>query len=304
MRAQGGLDGRVHQETDNPGHSVNEVNQNKALKQTAPKGPGSSQTQIDPVRCCGTFSQLGGSGNTETINQASALSASNPGASQSSSIIGESRTPDGTCIISQKASINGDSDTNGATHTPCPLLIVETACNVDGCTAETPVFGEVRSSLDKTVRNDTQQQADFADSTTATTDDTVEFKITYTNNGTVDAHSVTITDPIPATMGVAGPDECTPTCSINADTVTWDIGTVGPDESVDVFFFADTSEGSNDSTITNTASVLTKEEGPGAASDSATVVVPNTAPPISGLTIGVRNVSRGDTAFCTTGTTL
>lgn len=297
---EGGLDGRVHQETDNPGHSNNDVNQNKALKQTVPKGGGSNQTQIDPVRCCGTFSQLGGTGNTETINQASSLSASQPGATQTSTIIGESRTPDGTCIVTQKASINGDSDTNGATHSPCPLLIVETACNVDGCTAETPVFGEVISSLDKTVRNDTRLESEFADSTDATTDDTVEFKITYSNVGTVDAHSVTVTDVLPPTMGFAGPDECTPACSFDGDTNTlrWDLGTVAPDESVDLFFFADTSEASS-GTITNTASVLTKEEGPGADSDSASVVVP--IPPASSLSLLVRNLTDGGT-FGTTAT--
>jgi uncharacterized repeat protein (TIGR01451 family) len=284
---EGGIDARVHQEVDGAtAHSTNEVNQSKALQQTVPKGSVSSQIQIDPVRCCGTFSQLGGTGNTETINQVSALKASLPGASQKSSIIGESRSPDGSCTISQKASINGDSDTNGGTHSPCPLFIVQTSCNVDGCTAETPVFGEVSSSLDKTVRNDTQLEETFADSTTATTDDTVEFKITYTNNGTVDAHSVTVTDPLPATMAYG--EECSPApCSFTGGAVTWDIGTVAPDESVDVFFLADTSEASSGSTITNTASVLTKEEGPGAASDSATVTVPANSPS-SSLLLGVR----------------
>jgi hypothetical protein len=130
--ANGGLEGRVHQETDT-GSSTNHARQRKQQKMSAPAG--SSQFQHDPVRCCGTFSQIGGSGNTENIDQAASLRASEPEANQEIDLRGESRSPDGSCKVSQKASTNSASTPNSASFSPCPFLILSTTC-IDGVVSE------------------------------------------------------------------------------------------------------------------------------------------------------------------------
>jgi hypothetical protein len=137
----GGLEGRVHQDTDT-GSSTNNADQSKHQKMNG--GNGSFQLQVDPVRCCGTFSQIGGSGNHEDIDQRSSLDASEPDANQRLSLLGDSRSPEGSCSISQHARINADKTTNGASIDPCPTLIVATECiqgfeeQDPGCTAFPP----------------------------------------------------------------------------------------------------------------------------------------------------------------------
>jgi hypothetical protein len=129
-----GLFGKVHQETST-GSSLNKVKQSKQLKMSG----GSSQTQIDPVRCCGTASQLGGAGNSEDINQSSNLSAKgDDDPFQSSDLQGDSRSVPGTCSISQKARVNGDTENNASgAISPCPFLQLGTSCQNGGET-ETP----------------------------------------------------------------------------------------------------------------------------------------------------------------------
>jgi hypothetical protein len=137
----GGLEGRVHQDTDT-GSSTNNADQSKRQKMNG--GNGSFQLQVDPVRCCGTFSQIGGTGNHEDIDQHSALDASEPDANQQISLLGNSLSPDGSCSISQHARINTDTTTNGASIDPCPTLVVATECTQGfeeqdpGCTAFPP----------------------------------------------------------------------------------------------------------------------------------------------------------------------
>lgn len=130
--ANGGLEGRVHQETDT-GSSQNNARQRKQQRMSA--AAGSTQYQHDPVRCCGTFSQIGGTGNKEDIDQAAALKASEPEANQEIDITGSSRSPDGSCTIHQKASTNDASTPNSASFSPCPFLILETTCT-DGVVSE------------------------------------------------------------------------------------------------------------------------------------------------------------------------
>ncbi len=143
----GGLEGHVHQDTVS-GSSKNKANQSKRQKVSAASG--SSQFQYDPVRCCGTFSQEGGSNNSEDINQSSTLDATEPLANQVSALIGESRSPDGSCMINQHAKIGDGSETNSASFSPCPFVILVTQCeggNITegegGCTAFPPQTGEI-----------------------------------------------------------------------------------------------------------------------------------------------------------------
>jgi hypothetical protein len=120
----GGMEGRIHQDTAS-GTQLNDANQSKRQHLSAPDG--SSQTQFDPVYCCGVGSQVGGTG-MENINQSSAQDATEDDASQESALIGQSLTPDGTCTIMQKASNNVDSASNSESLTPCPFLVLATAC--------------------------------------------------------------------------------------------------------------------------------------------------------------------------------
>jgi uncharacterized repeat protein (TIGR01451 family) len=299
----GGLEGHVHQDTVS-GSSLNKAKQDKHQKATGPAN--ASQTQFDPVRCCGTFSQFGGSGNVEDINQSSSIGASNPAANQHSMLIGESVTPNGKCTVNQHAALDSASANNSEVLTPCPFLTLTTACTTgsvdiqavsrgDNCTAFAPYFG-VDSTLDKTVRNG---DGSFADTADASTGDIVEFKIDYTNTGPADADSVIVTDVVPDGLAyVVGSCSSSPNpCTYNSDTKTiaWNLGTVPGDETPSLTFEAEVVQEAVGS-ITNTASASTFEEGAGAVSDSASVSVV-VSPPISGLTIGVRNVTQGETTF-------
>jgi uncharacterized repeat protein (TIGR01451 family) len=287
----GGLEGHVHQDTaiGGPGSSTNEVKQSKALKEAVPKGPGSSQTQYDPISCCGFFSQEGGSGNSETINQSSSVSASNPGANQSVNVIGTSNT-DGTCQVSQSASINNDSATNSANFTPCPFLTVETTCSggseSSDCSAPTPVLGAPDSSLDLGVKNLSAEQLDYFDSIIAFSNQTLQYRAVYANSGTGSAHNVQVTIPIPPGLTYADsfcPQSSTLTqdqsgrftalvCTLGPAS---DPGTVAPD--TDALFSTATLDVTVDTTeacrhIGNTAAVQTAEEGT-VPSDSTNVTV-------------------------------
>jgi hypothetical protein len=138
----GGLDGRVHQDTTS-GKQHNDANQDK--RQHAKAADGSSQTQVDPLYCCGAGSQTGGSNNHESIDQASSQDATAPDVFQESSLIGQSLTPNGTCDVKQHARDNADATTNSASLSPCPFLILSTECSsggeeeAPGCTAFLPI---------------------------------------------------------------------------------------------------------------------------------------------------------------------
>jgi uncharacterized repeat protein (TIGR01451 family) len=273
----GGLDGRIHQETTGSGHSNNDVNQNKALKQTVPKGPGSTQDQTDPVRCCGTFSQVGGTGNTETISQSSSLTASDPGADQSSTLIGESNSPTGSCSITQRGSVNNDSNTETNSFSPCPPVTIITSCESGtegGCSS----FERAPdSSLVLSVRNVTKEGS-FGSTATAETGDTLEYQIVYDNTGNGAAHNVTLNVPIPA-----GTTYFSSFCPQNSSVITSftcllgpasSPGTVVPGESA-IFRTATMRVVVNatSGSITNTASVSTLEEGSTSSGSTSVSVV-------------------------------
>jgi uncharacterized repeat protein (TIGR01451 family) len=293
----GGLEGHVHQETTGSGSSQNKAKQNKQQKVA---GPASAvQTQYDPVRCCGTFTLIGPG--VDDINQSSSIGASNPGALQKSDLIGESRTPNGKCSVNQHAAIDTASANNSETLAPCYFLILTTSCTAnvitidaptrgDNCTAAEPDRG-VTSSLLKEVRNGDES---YSSATEASPGDTVDFQISYDNVNPYheDAHSLTVTDVVPAGLTYV-PGSCTDepnTCSYNTlnKTITWDLGSVPGNEFPPLHFQAVVDEEAS-GTITNTATAATEEEGADAASDSATVEVVD--PPVSSLTLSVRKTA-------------
>ncbi len=150
----GGIDGYVHQDTVS-GRSRNHADQHKGQDLDAPSG--SSQTQYDPLRCCGTASQIGGSNNAEQVRQSSTQDASDGNAFQMIAILGESFSPEGRCSVSQRASNNSDSATNDASAEPCtPPLVLATVCTSDdgegACTAQTVEDGCVDPFCDSTIQ--------------------------------------------------------------------------------------------------------------------------------------------------------
>jgi hypothetical protein len=122
--SSGGTEARVHQKTDT-GHQLNDANQDKHQHLSGPDG--STQTQFDPMFCCGAGSQIGGTGR-ENINQQVAQDATDPNAAQEALLLGQSLTPDGTCDIKQMARNNIDSARNAESLTPCPFLELAIVC--------------------------------------------------------------------------------------------------------------------------------------------------------------------------------
>ena len=278
----GGLDGHVHQDTVS-GHLVNVVNQSKRQHQQA--GPGSSQSQWDPISCCGFASQFGGSHNKETINQSSALN-SGPGAFQRSEIEGTSRTPDGTCVVSQHASVNGARTKNSDTVTPCPFLTLDTSCtsgstdaSVNGggsgsCEASPPDTSSPNppiSSLSKQVSNNNDT---YGTDTTTVNGGTLSYEINYSNSSdaTGTAHNVVITDPIPAGT-TYNTGSCSPGCTVSGGTITWNLGDIPPDGGGSMFFQV-TVTASPPTVITNTASGHDDDEAPFSSNPTTATVVP------------------------------
>ena len=124
------------------GRSRSHADQDK--DQDLDAAPGSSQQQYDPLRCCGIDSQIGGSNNSEQIDQRSTQAASDANAQQEIAILGESNSPQGRCSVRQQASNNVDSTPNSGEANPCapPLVLVTTCTNDDGEGACTPVTVE------------------------------------------------------------------------------------------------------------------------------------------------------------------
>lgn len=126
----GGIDGRVHQETDT-GTSVNNADQDKSHRLKA--APGSSQTQYDPTACCGIGSQLGGVNNRESIDQNVTMAASErANATQEATVYGTSSSPDGSCTIAQNVKTETGQSNVRRSLEPCPVLIVTTTCSSPG----------------------------------------------------------------------------------------------------------------------------------------------------------------------------
>lgn len=142
----GGLDGHVHQVTAS-GRSLSKADQSKRQDMVAaPETPADAQSQYDPIRCCGTSSQHGGSNNSEQIDQSSTQDASEENAFQQLDLLGESWSPEGSCSVSQKARNNSDSTTNSDSLDTCdPPLVLLISCTNEseggGCTTPLPDEG-------------------------------------------------------------------------------------------------------------------------------------------------------------------
>jgi uncharacterized repeat protein (TIGR01451 family) len=232
----GGLDGKIHQNTGSTATNYNGAYQHKIQSLSA--APGSSQTQVDPMMCCGAGSQAGGnSRNQDSLGQGFAQDASERNASQSGDIIGESLSPNGSCSITHDASNNFQSTTNGASESPCPFLLLETSCSASGgeggCTAFAPITtppdeGSPDSSLTKCVRSSSTEGTCQTNAFSFGAGTPVQYDITYLNDGTGTAHNVTLFDALPSGFTMTG---CSNSCQNGDGSVSWALGNVPAGES-------------------------------------------------------------------------
>jgi uncharacterized repeat protein (TIGR01451 family) len=270
----------VHQDTVS-GVSTNAANQSKVQKMVAPSG--ASQTQYDPLFCCGFASQDGGTGNNDLINQTANLSATGDSfPSQSIQLTGESTQPgdaSGTCTQNQFASINGASTPNSATESPCPFLLLETTCSTgEGsfCNPVPPVTTPPNSpvsALTKCVANQSRETQCLG-TVPASSDQTLEYQISYRNIGTGTGTNVTVTDVLPAGLtyvagSCQGPSGSECGYNSGTNTVTFLLGSVPRDSSRSMSFRTTYSCGAG--TATNVANGKASEERQSAASNPAVV---------------------------------
>ena len=151
-----------------------------------------------------------------------------------------------------------------------------------------------QSSLQKSVRNVTNNQqftADGPTSTTAVPGNTIEYRLVYKNTGPVPATGVVVTDNV-QTGSTYVANSCTGgiSCSFTSPTVTWQLGTVEPGGTRTLTFRVTINNTftSNDPSIKNVGVVDTNEETP-KNSNETTVNV--TSRPDSELKKAVRNVT-------------
>jgi uncharacterized repeat protein (TIGR01451 family) len=267
----GGIDAKIHQDTGSTATNYNGAYQHKIQSLSA--APGSSQTQFDPVFCCGAGSQAGGNSlNQDSLGQGFAQEASQRGAAQSGDIIGESLSPNGRCSITHDASNNADSTTNSASEQPCPFLLLETSCGNGGegggCTASEPVTtppgGEPDSTLAKCVRNISRQETACTTGTLITSfPQTIEYQLTYTNTGTGTAHGVQVFDTPPSGFTETG---CSDNCvGQEGGGVAWSLGDMAPGSTKTV-----TLTGTIGCANTSNSGFMSDQEGEEVASNSAT----------------------------------
>jgi hypothetical protein len=146
-RFDGGQEGDVHQQNpSNAGANEDHAHQDLRQRQSSPTGVAPTQKQVTDPGCCGVGTQVGGTKNTEDINQSTTQSASQPTAEQNSTLFGEVRqeggggflssqataaTPSNSCAIDQFGRNNGGGDhfsVDGNTAIACATLTLATAC--------------------------------------------------------------------------------------------------------------------------------------------------------------------------------
>ena len=156
------------------------------------------------------------------------------------------------------------------------------------------------SKLEKAVKNVTKGSA-YATSTTATPGDEIQYRLTYTNTGQVPATNVTVTDPVPGTNTVY--QGCTggTSCGESGGTVTWNLGTVQPNDPKVLTFTVKLAASYPNGTIEvkNVGTARSAEEPNPTNSNEAVVKV--TAAPASELIKEVRVLP--STTFVKTGAT-
>jgi hypothetical protein len=244
----GGIDGKVHQSTGSLGTNYNQVNQNKIQSQVG--GKGSTQTQFDPMFCCGAGSQAGGNANNhESIGQSAAQDATGAGATQEADIVGESLSPNGTCDITQSAANNADSaNPDTARATPCPFLFQETSCSDGECQSSGPITTPPTTTPVLTTLVRSNDAAPFASSADAGQGQFVEYQLTYTPpNGATEA---SLSDTLPFNFQFGS---CDGGCTRDGQALFWSLGDVPAGQSITVHVFGNWICGNADNAGTASA---------------------------------------------------
>jgi uncharacterized repeat protein (TIGR01451 family) len=263
----GGLHGDVHQESTGLSTTTSVQDEDQIAHATTPPGT-LTQVQIGPLFCCGAGSSVGNSKNSVSITQTGHQESD--GGSQTN-IAEASCRSSGTCGTDQQKDNNVDKLTKrrsckGSVESPCIIdQIVE--CLSEGCTTFTGEGeGAPGPTLEKGVRNVSRDQGNFTKNTPITSSgQTIEYQLTYVNNGSGTAHGVTLFDTPPSSFDFAS---CTGSCTFvgEAGTLQWLLGDVPAGGSRSVTFrgavpCVDTS---------NVATAFSVENFQGITSNSAT----------------------------------
>jgi hypothetical protein len=127
-----GSDARVHQEAPDDGKNVDVADQKVEQKVIAPNdGESAFQQQVEDPQCCGFGSQLGGTGNEESINQTVKQEGGvDPFQTGIATAIGFS--PTGKCIVNQKVENDGGTADQTPSSEPCTEPLVASAACFSG----------------------------------------------------------------------------------------------------------------------------------------------------------------------------
>jgi uncharacterized repeat protein (TIGR01451 family) len=262
----GGLHGDVHQDSTGVSTTSSVQDEDQIAHATTPPGT-LTQVQIGPLFCCGAGSSIGNGGNSVSISQTGHQESD--GGSQTN-IAEASCRSSGTCGTHQHKDNNVDSLTvddscEGSVESPCIIdRVVE--CTSEGCTTFTEGEGSPDSTLEKGVRNVSRDEGNFAPNTPITSGgQTIEYQLTYKNNGTGTAHGVTLYDTPPSSFDFAS---CTGGCTFvgEAGTLQWVLGDVPAGASRSVTFRGAASCANT----SNFATAFSAEDDEGITSNSAT----------------------------------
>jgi uncharacterized repeat protein (TIGR01451 family) len=181
-------------------------------------------------------------------------------------------------VLTVTIGVTTDPSVCGALFNQAHAAFNEDAKGVDSDLVEVDVVG---CSVDVTVTKD-------ASSTSVNSGDKVAFTITATNNGSVTATGVQVTDSVPAGLTITDATwsngESSGSCDVSGQNVTCDVGDLGAGGSATVTISVTTTDGACPS-VQNTASVSAANEDESAGgnntSDPVTVNVtcPTTPPP-------------------------
>jgi uncharacterized repeat protein (TIGR01451 family) len=170
------------------------------------------------------------------------------------------------------------------------------------CTPTTPpttvtVTAAPATTITKLVRDEGQTDTDsgtYAQTASAVPSDYVDYQISYTNSGTAPANNVFVTDTLAAGQTFVS---CSNGCTQSGSTVTWNLGTVAPNQTVvvDVEVKLDATFPQTTTTINNVASGCI-----GSATTNCTMTTPPTtvtvtAAPATTITKLVRDEGQTDT---------
>lgn len=228
------------------------------------------------------------------------LSCSDSCATTGSPVSGVSWTfasvaPGETKVVTFQVRLDSTGFTQGQT---VPVTNVAQFCTAqEGCGSSNTTTVNVKTPNDalvKAVRNVTSGSA-FGTSTTAAPGDTLEYRLTLTNNGTAPATNVVVSDVVQAHQTYLS---CTASCSTSGSPVTgvsWSFPSVAPGETKTMTFQVqlDATFPAGTTAVKDTATVVSSEEPQKTSNETTTSV---TAAPVSALAKAVRDVTTG-TAF-------